>query len=139
MCHNITIFLNSISYLLSYSGLNINIQMETTAKQESALHYMTQNKHFWSLKVQTWSLCAYSPNKVCFLTQTIISFKVYLIVLAAPGWLSQLSIRLWLRSWSHSSWVQALHQARFCQHRASFRSSVPLSLCPCPTCALSQK
>ena len=24
----------------------------------------------------------------------------------APGWLSQLSVWLWLRSWSHSSWVQ---------------------------------
>ena len=28
-----------------------------------------------------------------------------------PGWLSQLSIRFQLRSWSHGSWVQAPHRA----------------------------
>ena len=32
-----------------------------------------------------------------------------------PGWLSQLSIWLWLRSWSHSSWIQAPHRA-LCWH-----------------------
>ena len=46
----------------------------------------------------------------------------------ACGWLSQLSTQLQLRSWSRGSWVQALHQALCCQHRACFRSSVPLSL-----------
>ena len=29
----------------------------------------------------------------------------------APGWLTRLSIRLWLRSWSHGSWVRASCQA----------------------------
>ena len=27
--------------------------------------------------------------------------------IGVPGWLSWLSIRLWLRSWSHGSWVRA--------------------------------
>ena len=51
-------------------------------------------------------------------------------VIGVPGWLSQLSVWLWLRSWSQYSWVQAPHQARCCQCRACFGSSVPLSLCP---------
>ena len=35
-----------------------------------------------------------------------------------PGWLSQLSFRLQLGSWSHGSWVWALHQAMCWQLRA---------------------
>ena len=35
-----------------------------------------------------------------------------------PGWLSQLSVQLWLRSWSHGSWVQAPHRALCWQLRA---------------------
>ena len=35
-------------------------------------------------------------------------FLIFKIALAgAPGWLSQLSGWLWLRSWSHGPWVQA--------------------------------
>ena len=56
--------------------------------------------------------------------------------IGALGWLSHLSIWLQLRSRSHSLWVQALHQAVCCQHKACFRSSVSLSLCPSPTCSL---
>ena len=37
------------------------------------------------------------------------------IDLGACGWLSQLSIQLWFRPWSHSSWVQAPHQT-LCWH-----------------------
>ena len=55
-----------------------------------------------------------------------------------PGWLSQLSVRLQLRSWSHSPWVRALQP--LCQHRADslkpggcFEFCVSLSLCPSPT------
>ena len=55
----------------------------------------------------------------------------------APGWLSQLSIRLQLRSWSHGSWVRAPHQAHCCPCRAHFRPSVLLSLCL--SLSLSQK
>ena len=46
---------------------------------------------------------------------TLNSFKVKW---GAPGWLSQLSIRLWLRSWSHGLWVQAPRQALCWQLRA---------------------
>ena len=42
----------------------------------------------------------------------------YSIYPGAPGWLSQLSLRLQLRSWSHSSWVWAPHQALCWQLRA---------------------
>ena len=40
-----------------------------------------------------------------------------------PGWLSQLSVRLWLRSRSHSSWVQTTSQALSCQHSRSRRKN----------------
>ena len=49
--------------------------------------------------------------------------------MGASGWLGWLSIRLQLRSWSPGSWVRTLHQALCCQHRAYFRSCIPLSLC----------
>ena len=57
-----------------------------------------------------------------------------------PGWLSQLSVLLQLRSWSHGSWVQPPCRALCWQLRAGacFRFCVSsLSFCPCPTCALS--
>ena len=50
----------------------------------------------------------------------------------ASGWLSQLSVWLQLRSWSHGSWVQARHWA-LCWHlRACLGSSSSISLCPFP-------
>ena len=56
-----------------------------------------------------------------------------------PGWLSWLSVRLQLRSWSHGSWVWAPHWALYCQCRTclgfSFYVSLPL---PC-SLSLSQK
>ena len=58
--------------------------------------------------------------------------------MGAPGWLSQLSFRLWLRSQSHGLWVQAPHGAHCCQSGACFGSSVPLSLSPSPACTLSK-
>ena len=58
----------------------------------------------------------------------------------APGWLSQLSVWLQLRSWSRSLWVQVPHQAVYWQLRACiaacFRFCVSLSL-PFPARALS--
>ena len=53
----------------------------------------------------------------------------------ASGWLSQLNIRLWLRSWTCSSWVQAPHGA-LCWQRRSWSLlwilRLPLSLpLPC--------
>ena len=64
----------------------------------------------------------------------------------APGWLSQLSIRLWLKSWSHSLWVPASHRALCWQLRAlsllwilspSLSAPTPLTLCLC--LSVSQK
>ena len=65
-----------------------------------------------------------------------------LLVDGAPGWLSQLSVRLRLRSWSRSLWVRAPRQALCWQLRAwsLFRIlcfPLPLTL-PC-SCSLSQK
>ena len=42
------------------------------------------------------------------------------MVLGALGWLSQLSIWLWPRSWFQSLRVQRLHWAYWCNHRACF-------------------
>ena len=36
----------------------------------------------------------------------------------APGWFSWLSVQLWLRSWSHGLWVEALHRALCWQLKA---------------------
>ena len=57
--------------------------------------------------------------------------------IGVPGWLSQLSTRLQLRSWSHGSWVWAPHRALGCQHRAHVGPSDPPSLHLHHTCALS--
>ena len=45
-------------------------------------------------------------------------FKIYDVLLAVPGWLSLLSDRLRLRSWSCGSWVWAPRQALCWQLRA---------------------
>ena len=60
-----------------------------------------------------------------------------------PGWLSQLSIRLQVRSWSHSLWVWAPHQALCGQLTAwacfGFCVSLSLSLpLPCSVLSLSK-
>ena len=53
----------------------------------------------------------------------------YIAFLGVPGWLSWLSMCLWLRSWSHGSWVWAPHWALCWQFRAwSLLGSVSLSL-----------
>ena len=60
--------------------------------------------------------------------------------IGAPGWLSQLSIRLQLGSWSHGLWVQALSWALCWQFRSWSLFQIlclPLSLCPSPACTLS--
>ena len=46
----------------------------------------------------------------------------------APGWLSRLSVRLRLRSWSYGSLVRALHRALCWQPGACFGFCVSLSL-----------
>ena len=60
--------------------------------------------------------------------------------LGVPGGLSQLSVQLGLRSWSHSSWVWAPRQALCWQLRAWSLLQIlclPLSLCPSPAHTLS--
>ena len=57
----------------------------------------------------------------------------------APGWLSRLSVRLGLRSWSRGPWVQAPRRALCWQLGAwsVFRTSVSLSHWPSPVHARS--
>ena len=60
-------------------------------------------------------------------------------IVRAPGWLSGLSLRLQLRSWSHSLWVQVrvrLH-ADSSEHGPCFGFCVSLSPCPAPAHTLS--
>ena len=75
-------------------------------------------------------------------------FSKLLCSAGAPGELSQLSVWLQLRSWSHGLWVRALHQALCWQLRAWSLLQIlylPLSLplpCSCSCClslACSQK
>ena len=71
---------------------------------------------------------------------SFINLTIKSIQPRAPGWLSQLSIQIQLRSWSHSSWVQGLHRALCWQLRPWSLLQIlclPLSLCPSPTHALS--
>ena len=70
--------------------------------------------------------CVY--REICSSLKVIVhSFENHLL-LGAPGWLSWLGVQLWLRSWSHNSWVQVLHPPLCCQHRAHLISSVSVSL-----------
>ena len=68
-------------------------------------------------------------------TVTIVNLEI----IGAPGWLSWLSVRLPLRSWSHTPWVWAPHQALCWQLRAwsLLQICVSPSLCPSPANALS--
>ena len=50
------------------------------------------------------SLCPSPPCSVSFKINKLKKKNP-----GAPGWLSRLSVWLWPRSWSHSSWVRALH------------------------------
>ena len=68
--------------------------------------------------------------------------------LGTPGWLSRLSVQLWLRSWSHSLWVGALRWALCWQLRAwglfhilclPLSSPSPLMLCLSPSLSVKDK
>ena len=78
------------------------------------------------LKTNKTILCMKNQNKVLFyisskltkLFERIYSMKIYKWISAiekitkgVPGWLSRLSIQLWLRSWSHGPWVGAPRRA----------------------------
>ena len=96
----------------------------------NACHY-----HFSTFsEPHSLNTCFYS--KFSFLTTNIFriySSRSYLqLCLGAPGWLSWLSIRLQLRSWSHSSRVQALCLALRWQLRAWSLLQI-LCVCLCPS------
>ena len=58
-----------------------------------------------------------------------------------PRWLSWLSVQLWLRSWSHGSWVRAVRRALCWQLGAWSLLPIlcfPLFLCPSPMHTLSK-
>ena len=71
---------------------------------------------------------------------SLLKNKKKINVKGAPGWLSQLSVWLWLRSWSHGLWVRAPRCTLCWQLRARnlFRIlCLPLSLpLPC-SCSVS--
>ena len=76
-------------------------------------------------------------NFLCFATDKISFLKTHT---GALGWLSRLSGRLQLRSWSHGPWVRAPHRALCWQLRAwgLFRIlCLPLSLTLPHSCSVS--
>ena len=68
-----------------------------------------------SLYIFNILLISESQIRIKFLKKEIKSVNIkYLKIFktrGAPGWLSQLSVRLWLRSGSRGLWVQAPHWA----------------------------
>ena len=95
--------------------------------------------HFWRLRVSWWHHTFFVAQDSVFLSiSPLLASKV--AKGGAPGWLSRLSVRLQLRSWSHGLWVQALHQALcwlLAQSLEPASDSVSFSLCPSPAHALS--
>ena len=82
-----------------------------------------------------WKLGAWSCFGFCVslslcssLPHTLSLHDALPIFHGAPGWLSRLSGRLRLRSWSHSLWVRAPRQALCWQPGACFRFCLLLSL-----------
>ena len=71
-----------------------------------------------SMPVFLWKLL--HDYQVCSLSRESLSSFTYQNSgnVRVPGWLSQLNVRLRLRSWSHGSWVRAPHQALCWQLRA---------------------
>ena len=89
----------------------------------------SQQSHPWtSARVVT----SVSLNPILCLPLSLIrTLMIKLGFPGAPGWLTQLSIWLRLRSWSHCSWVRAPHWALHWQLRAwilwQLRALDPLS------------
>ena len=81
-----------------------------------------------TMRIDTWAEFEDGAYKKALLVTWVIR--------GASGWLSQLSVQLRLRSWSHSSWVRALHQARTDSVESAWGSlslSLSLPFCPSPT------
>ena len=94
---------------------------------------------------------SFSPLRIIFAVN--LSYMAFMILRNVPSiptllrvfnqewghwWLSQLSVWLWLRSWSHSSWIPVPHRA-LCWHLRAWSLLWVLSpsLCPSPAHALS--
>ena len=85
-------------------------------------------------------LCLYLC--LCIYMEVLGKWLIFRAIGGVPGWLSQLSVWFQLRSWSHSSWVQALCWALCWWLRAWSLLCIvchplSLSLCPFPTHSLS--
>lgn len=66
---------------------------------------------FCLLNILNWTTCFHSTG----VTRSVVKDILFA---GAPGWLSWLSVRLQLSSWSHSPWVRAPRQALCWQIRA---------------------
>ena len=107
----------SLSILISFLLLNDNLAEHLILSwwlfSLSTLKYPFA---FWLLWLFLGSLL--SVYFLFFLMFPAFDFRLFKKIFGAPGWLSWLSIRLWLRSWSHGLWVGAPCQALCCQFRA---------------------
>ena len=82
----------------------------------------------WALRqALCWQLRAWSLLQILCLPLSLSASPHHLLkinkhffktCLGVPGWLSWLSVQLWLRSWSHGSWVRASCRALCWQLRA---------------------
>ena len=70
--------------------------------------------------------------EMLFILTCNVFLNRHLKIKEAPGWLSQLSVRLWFRSWSLGLWIPAPHQAPHCWCGACLGFSLCLPLCPFP-------
>ena len=102
--------------------------------------------HFWAIESLPGSTNLQTSKKINpslkpqWDTASHLSEWLKLKILGAPGWLSQLGVWLWLRSWSHGLWVRAPRRALCWRLRAWSLLPIlclPLSLpLPC-SCSVS--
>ena len=101
--------------------------------------------HFTSCPLQvlpsTWERGQVNiPNLIPLLSHMLTLAGSKITRLGAPGWLSQLGVRLQLRSWSHGPWVWAPRRALCWQLRAWSLFQIlclPLSLTFPHSCSVS--
>ena len=141
-----------VQWLLIFWRLS-NLFSQTTLFPEHHNGIFTWTSHTTLVPNQILCLCTWPFKLVPFPPLLAILFSIinpYLFdshiknkVVGAPGWLSRLGVRLWLRSWSHSPWVRALRRALCWQLGAWSLLRIlclPLSLpLPCSYSCLSLK
>ena len=116
-------------HALHRAGLGLNLDLVNYLK----CNLMEGNLMFFKYVGQCLMYARYSPS--VFNSEFLRTY-----FWGTPGWLSQLSVWLWLRSWSHGSWVQAPCWA-LCRHLRAWSLlqilCLPLSLTlPC-SCSVS--